>query len=45
MMLVMVFTVTAYICNIASASNVNRSGVWAFRLDIEKDDQEEEPMT
>ena len=34
---------TPEVINISSISNVNRSGVWAFRLDLEKD-QEEEPV-
>ena len=34
---------TPEVINICSTSNVNRSGVWAFRLDQEKD-QEKEPV-
>ena len=32
---------TPAVINIASTSNVNMSGVWAFRLDLEKDHEEE----
>ena len=31
---------TPKVINIASASNVNRRGVWEFRLDLEKDQEE-----
>ena len=36
---------TPEIINISSTSNVNRSGVWAFRLDLEKDQEEEPEVT
>ena len=35
---------TPEVINISRMSNVNRSGVWAFRLDLEKDQEEESIM-
>ena len=36
---------TPEVINIASTSNVNRSGVWVFKLNLEKDLEEEPVVT